>query len=213
MGEWFSPSKGVLTYSPVFLFSFLSVWLLWRGKRSCGVGSIPVISSNVKVQSSNKAQSSKPKYFGIWILDLVCHLSFGFWNFLKRSVRANDLFYWIFACVVVHSLIVGKWYSWYGGWAFGYRMMTDMLPFLAFLWIPFVKSPYWEKLKKWFYLAAVYSLGIQLAGIGFYDGVWHGLYDNGSQMGWLWSIRNCEMAYYLRRVIGKLTGVPANQIR
>ena len=131
----------------------------------------------------------------------------------QNDGKNSGLFYWIFACVIVYSLVVGKWYSWYGGRCFGYRMMTDMLPFFAFLWIPFVRSPYWEKSKKWFYAAAVWSVGIQLAGIAFYDGVWHNLYDDGSQMSWLWSVRNCEKMYYLRRIIGKLTGVPANQIR
>ena len=239
LGGWFSPSKGLLTYSPVFLFSFFSVWLLVKGKFLSGGKDFPAGNPNVKCQMSNKIQSSNVKGFVFWILNLfrildlefrICrrlagvgpsrHSEFGSESdgkekkrLILKQVQDDAFFLWIFACVIAHSLVVGKWYSWYGGWAFGYRMMTDMLPFLAFLWIPFVQSPYWEKLKRWFYATAVWSLGIQLAGIGFYDGVWHNLYDDGSDLGWLFSIKNCEMAYYVRRIIAKLTGIPANQVR
>jgi len=168
---WFSPSKGVLTYSPVFFFSFLGLWILLRRKKDLYTGSI------------------------------------------RTFLESPNLFYWIFACIMAHSLVVGKWYSWYGGWTFGYRMMVDMLPFLSFLWVPFAQSGYWKRLEKIFYLAFLWSLGIQLAGIVFFDGVWHNLYDEGSRMGWVWSVKNSEMVYYLRRVFGRIRGIPANQIR
>lgn len=160
LGLWFSTSKGVLTYSPVFIFSLVSIWLLVK----------------------------------------------------RKTEVSEEIFYWVFACVMAHSLVVGKWYSWYGGWAFGYRMMTDMLPFLVFLLVPFLKSRCWKKWRKLFYALAVYSAGIQLMGIGFYDGVWHNLYDGGSDLDWLFSVKNCEMLYYLRRIIGKIKGIPANRI-
>lgn len=153
LGEWFSPSKGLLVYSPVFIFSLLGVWLLVR----------------------------------------------------RRSEIRENLFGWIFAIVISHSLVLGKWIHWYGGYAFGYRMIVDMTPYLAFLWIPLVESAWWEKVRNWFGVAAIYSLGVQLMGVVFYNGVWHGLYDNGPRnQGWLWSIRDAELVYYLRRVIEKL---------
>ena len=153
LGEWFSPSKGLLVYSPVFIFSLLGAWLFFK----------------------------------------------------KKSEVRESLFGWIFAVIVVHSLILGKWIHWYGGWAFGYRMMVDMTPYLAFLWIPLVKSVWWKKIRIWFGAAALWSLAVQLMGIVFYNGVWHGLYDRGPRnQGWLWSIGEAELVYYVKKAVGRL---------
>ncbi len=208
LGEWLSPSKGILVYSPVFLFSFIGVWLLIRGRAKINLGVSPAKISSNKIQITNKSQSSNFKIFGTW------GLGFGISRRLNSLASRENLFYWVFVCIVIHSLTVGKWYHWYGGWAFGYRMMSDMIPFLAFLWVPFAKSKYWEDLKMWFFGAAFWSVGIQLAGIAFFDGVWHNLFDEGpNSQAWLWSIKNSEMLYYVRRLIAKLKGQPTNLVR
>jgi len=153
LGGWISPSKGILVYSPIFIFSLLGGWLFLR----------------------------------------------------KKSEVREGLFGWIFALVIIYSLVVGKWVHWFGGWAFGYRMMVDMTPYLAFLWIPLVRSSWWEKVKKWFWVTVVWSVGIQLMGIGFYNGSWHRLYDQGYvDQSWLWSLKDSEMVYYVRKIMGKI---------
>lgn len=153
LGEWFSPSKGILTYSPIFIFSLLGMWLFLR----------------------------------------------------KKSEVREGLFGWISTLVIIHSLVVGKWVHWFGGWAFGYRMMVDMTPYLVFLWIPLVKSAWWGKVKNWFWAAAVYSVAVQLMGIAFYNGSWHRIYDRGDvDQGWLWSIKDSEMVYYVRKVLRRI---------
>lgn len=153
LGEWFSPSKGILIYSPIFIFSLLGAWLFLR----------------------------------------------------KKSEVRESLFGWVFAIIIVHSLMVGKWIHWFGGWAFGYRMMVDMTPYLAFLWIPLVRSVWWSRIKNWFWAATVWSVAIQLMGIGFYNGSWHRLYDRGDvDQRWLWSIKDSEMVYYIRKVLRRI---------
>ncbi|MEA2020166.1 MAG: hypothetical protein U9M98_00345 [Patescibacteria group bacterium] len=214
LGVWFSPSKGVLIYSPVFLFSFVSVWILVADELADKNPKSETLNPK-QIQNSNDKNSKRFENLNLGNSDL-----FRISDFVLRICRRIEargklvLFYFVFLCVFVHSFVVGKWYHWYGGWAFGYRMMSDMIPFLAFLWVPFVKSEYWNKLKYWFYLAAVWSVGIQLAGIAFFDGVWHNLFDEGpDQQAWLWSVKNSEMLYYVRRLIAKLQGKPTSLVR
>ena len=45
---------------------------------------------------------------------------------------------------------------------------------------------------------------IQLMGVAFFDGIWHNLYDKGtSNYSWLWSIKNSEIVFNLKRVLFK----------
>lgn len=155
LGEWLSPSKGILVYSPIFIFSLLGVWLFFR----------------------------------------------------RKSEVQDSLFGWVSVIVLVHSLVVGKWIHWFGGWSFGYRMMADMTPYLSLLWIPLVRSPWWWKAKSWFYGAVVWSVLVQLMGIVFYNGSWHRIYDRGyTDQHWLWSLGNSEVVYYIRKTIGRVFG-------
>ncbi len=156
LGLWISPSKGILIYSPIFVFSI----------------------------------------FGIYLT-------------LKNVFRSDSSFYkdfLIFGLIVfLHTLILGFWKHWYGGWSFGYRMASDILPFLVFLLIPFVKSSYFSKYQKAFYLLFLVSLSWELMGLVFYDGIWHAAYDRGFvNTNWLWSCKDSELAFNLRRILVKL---------
>lgn len=156
-GTWFSPSKGILVYSPVFIFSVIGAYLAFKRK------------------------------------DLV------------KNIKDIQLFRYTIVIVLTHTLIVSMWKHWYGGWSFGYRMSSDIIPYLSLLLVPYFNSSLYEKTKKWFALAFVWSLGIELMGMAFFDGIWHAAYDKGFiNQGWLWSIQNSEMVFYIKRVLLKL---------
>jgi len=149
LGTWFSPSKGILIYSPIFIFSFVGLYL-----------------------SKNK---DKLKYFTFGLI------------------------------VLVHTLILSLWKHWYGGWSFGYRMSSDVLPFLVLLIVPFVKSKYFKKYVRVFYSLLIISILVNLCGIFVFDGVWHAAYDLGYEnTSWLWSVENSEFIFNVRRLLVKV---------
>ena len=153
LGTWLSPSKGILIYSPVFIFSILGLIVV-----------------------------------------------------LKRKKWQEDLQFLIFGCIViVHTLVLGRWKHWYGGWSFGYRMSSDIIPFLVLLLVPYLNSELFLKTKKLFYLSIVISTLIQAFDIVFFDGIWHAAYDKGfKNTSWLWSIKDSEAVFNIRRILVKL---------
>lgn len=110
-----------------------------------------------------------------------------------------------FALIVIfHTLVLGKWKHWYGGWSFGYRMASDILPFLVLLLVPYIKSSLFCRYKKVFFCFFGISVLCQFMGLIFYDGIWHAAYDKGFvNTSWLWSIKNSELAFNIRRILVK----------
>jgi len=156
LGLWFSPSKGILVYSSVFIFSLA-----------------------------------------------------GFVLSLKNGLKKNLEYFIFMSIIITHTLILGAWKHWYGGYSFGYRMASDILPFLVLLLVPYLKSPIFTKKstihKKLFYAAIVVSVLFELMGLAFFDGVWHGTYDKGFwDQSWLWSVQNSEVVFNIRRLLVKL---------
>ena len=151
IGTWISPSKGILTYSPIFLFSFV-----------------------------------------------------GFYLAMKKGWKENVQFIFYFLIVILHTLIMSFWKHWYGGYSFGYRMSSDIIPYLIILMVPFVKSQSFDKNKIVFWILFYISIFIQVFGIVFFDGIWHAAYDEGfKNTSWLWSIENSEIAFNIRRILVK----------
>jgi hypothetical protein len=152
LGIWLSPSKGILMYSPVFIFAFIGLYLALR--------------NNWRTQYK----------------------------------------YLIFAAIVlIHTLVMGKWKHWYGGWSFGYRLSSDILPYLILLLVPYVTSSLYEKTRKLFFILIGFSILVQIYGIIFFDGIWHSAYDLGYQnTSWLWSIKDSEFLFNIRRILVKL---------
>ena len=159
LGLWFSPSKGILVYSPQFIFSLVSIYLIFIKK---------------------KLIKLKP--------DLL---------FLFK----------IFAfCLLIFTLLMGKWVHWYGGWGFGYRMVSDTLPLLALLLVPLMMTKYWYRFRIAFYLLLTWAFFVEFMGMFFDFRHWHTIYDNGpNDTGWLWSIKDSEMSYYIKKIISKFT--------
>lgn len=153
LGLWLSPSKGILIYSPVFIFIFFSIYIILKNRS---------------------------------------------WN--------KDFDYIILFCaLILHTVVLGKWKHWYGGYSFGYRMASDMIPIMILLLVPYLKSELFMKTKKLFYFAVGFSGIVQLFGIAFFDGVWHAAYDKGFvNTKWLWSIKDSEFVFNVRRILVKL---------
>ncbi|OGC47173.1 hypothetical protein A2886_00820 [candidate division WWE3 bacterium RIFCSPHIGHO2_01_FULL_42_13] len=125
---------------------------------------------------------------------------------LRNKQWKTNLNYVVLASVVLmHVLVMSIWKHWYGGWSFGYRMASDVIPFMILLMVPYVQSELFEKTKRWFYFLFGFSVLVQVFGIVFFDGIWHAAYDGGfKDTGWLWSIKDSEFAFNIRRLLVKV---------
>lgn len=151
-GVWLSPSKGILAYSPIFIFSFI-----------------------------------------------------GFYIAMKKGFKEHFQYFIYFLIVIIHTLVISFWKHWYGGYSFGYRMSSDIIPYLVILMVPFVKSSLYERKIFLFSLLMYFSIFMQIFGIVFFDGIWHAAYDTGfKNTSWLWSLRDSELMFNIRRVMVKL---------
>lgn len=147
---------------------------------------------------------------GILIYSPVLILALlGGWRVLrnKKTLGEWNLLFRLFALIVVsYSLLMGKWYHWFGGWAFSYRMMVDVLPFLVLLLIPVLLGELSKQKRRIFTVLVLISFLVQLTGVVFYDGEWHARFDKGPKdTRWLWSVQNSELVYYGRKVFCGLT--------
>ncbi|MEZ6255820.1 MAG: hypothetical protein R3B92_03575 [Patescibacteria group bacterium] len=152
IGMWISPSKGILIYSPVLIFSIIGLYLQ-----------------------------------------------------IKKAGLKNSLEYLVFGSIVfTHTLILSRWKHWYGGYSFGYRMASDVIPFIVLCMVPFIQSPSFSRYKRVFYVLLTISVMFQIMGILFFDGVWHAAYDGGFvDTSWLWSIKDSELMFNIRRILVK----------
>ena len=152
LGVWFSPSKGILVYSPIFFFSFVGLYIA-----------------------------------------------------LKKGLKENSQYLIYFLIILFHTLIISFWNQWYGGYSFGYRMSSDVIPYLILLLVPFVNSELFEKYIVLFIFSFVFSILVQVFGMVFFDGIWHAAYDKGYRdTSWLWSIKDSEFMFTVRRIMVKL---------
>lgn len=122
-----------------------------------------------------------------------------------RNKNENSIFKVLILIILSHLLIVGAWKHWYGGWSFGYRMASDVIPYIVLLLIPYVNSKLFGKTKVLFLVLFGISVAVEIMGLIFFDGIWHGVYDKGfKDQSWLWSITNSEIAFYIRRMLFKV---------
>lgn len=152
IGVWLSPSKGILIYSPIFVFSII-----------------------------------------------------GFCIALRKGWQENIQYLVYFLIVIFHTFVISLWKHWYGGYSFGYRMSSDILPYLILLIVPFLNSDFYVKYKKVFIGTLIFSILVQIFGMVFFDGIWHAAYDQGNKnTSWLWSIKDSEFMFNVRRIMVKL---------
>ena len=152
LGIWLSPSKGILVYSPILIFTIIGFVQAYKSKH--------VENRNIYVISG--------------------------------------------MIILAHTLLMGKWKHWYGGYSFGYRLASDALPFFMLLVVPFLQSTLYPKLTKIFFTLMFVSIVVQLSGLVFFDGIWHNAYDRGfTDTSWLWSLRDSEAVFNVRRILVK----------
>jgi hypothetical protein len=134
-------------------------------------------------------------YSPIFIITLI-----GIWKGYRKDSLVTISF-WI---ILIHTLVLSKWKHWYGGYGYGYRMISDIIPFFIIpIW--YLLENYYEKVKKGVFLTFSVSFIIQISGLVFFDSIWHNAYDTGfKNTSWLWSIKDSEAAFNARRVMVKL---------
>ena len=67
-------------------------------------------------------------------------------------------------------LVVARWHGWWGGWCYGYRLLTDAVTLMAFLAIPIVEQIRRRRaLAATFCLLFVWAVGVQVVGAFAYD--------------------------------------------
>ena len=134
-------------------------------------------------------------YSPIFIITLI-----GIWKGYRKDSLVSISF-WI---ILIHTLVLSKWKHWYGGYGYGYRMISDVIPFFIIpIW--YLLENYYEKVKKGVFLTFSVSFIIQISGLVFFDSIWHNAYDTGfKKTSWLWSIKDSEAAFNARRVMVKL---------
>ncbi|MFH1899525.1 MAG: hypothetical protein ABIJ82_03630, partial [Patescibacteria group bacterium] len=129
----------------------------------------------------------------------------GFCIAMRKGWHENIQYLVYFLIVIFHTFIISLWKHWYGGYSFGYRMSSDVIPYLILLIVPFLNSDIYKKYKKAFIGTLIFSVLVQIFGMFFFDGIWHAAYDQGNKnTSWLWSIKDSEFMFNVRRVMVKL---------
>ncbi len=66
-----------------------------------------------------------------------------------RDPRKNLLNGFLFLSILLHWIVISKFPHWWGGHSYGPRFFADMMPFFAFLLIPFLEKHFgWDNVKK-----------------------------------------------------------------
>lgn len=106
---------------------------------------------------------------GIFIYSPFLLFTIPFAYFLFKDSRYRILTPFFIAATAMIMMIF-KWYTWWGGWYFGYRLAIDAMPLLALALIPGMK---YISSKKWisavFAVTLVWSIGVQGLGAFSYD--------------------------------------------
>ncbi|MCD4813092.1 glycosyltransferase family 39 protein [bacterium] len=94
-GNMFSPARGLLVFSPIFIFSIIG-----------------------------------------FIIKIKFH-------------KVERLDYFLIAIIMLHWIVISIWPMWWGGHSFGYRLFSDMVPYLIYFMVPFmqmdIQSWRWKK--------------------------------------------------------------------
>ncbi|UCF95435.1 MAG: hypothetical protein JSW39_15240, partial [Desulfobacterales bacterium] len=86
------------------------------------------------------------------------------WLKCDRGFRA-PIYTISFAFVVLHVVLVSRYFAWWGGWNYGPRYLTDVTPCLMILLLPGLDFIFRHRLaKRIFVLLAGVAVGIQMVG-------------------------------------------------
>ena len=226
-GVWFAPSRGLLIFSPIFLLSLGSIRKIF-GSFVAGsfllilgiyLGFLLICRNFDFWQHLISQDRGFLTSYTAYIL-FILFICTGVWN-VYQSVRSlwkdTDkkqsretphlmLFQYSAICALLYPFLFSKWHMWYGGWSFGYRIMTEVSFFLCFVMIPIIPVIRQNKLKMAFFvLMILVSCIIQLIGAFGYNNDWNGRNNvhaevNGNQHN-LWSWYDNQITFYIKHGI------------
>jgi hypothetical protein len=117
---------------------------------------------------------------------------------LRRTWRAQPAFLRLqLAGVVALILVLSRYYGWYGGMCFGYRMLADAAPALCLLSLPVYEAL--TRVRRRAYLVAV-GLSVIIHALGAYNYSvvdWDAHPDIDRNRHRLWSISDSQLRYVL----------------
>ncbi len=104
--------------------------------------------------------------------------------------------------VALLLLVAARWFDWWGGWAFGYRPIVDVMVLVALLMAPAMEKVLHTRwLSRTFIALLVWSVGVQFIGAFSYNGAsWN--YRNQMNIDQrdyqhrLWSLADNQIVYY-----------------
>ena len=142
VGLFISPSRGILVYSPFFVFAFYGIWLGLRG--------------------------------------------------------SNRMLYLFVALAIVPNVLLFSMMEWDGGWGYGTRLITDVLPYAMLLLIPgFMRLRGLSSFAFW--TLTGYAAILQTFGLWDYGVQWHWHWSNYVYN--VWDVAESEPLFYLKHYL------------
>ncbi|HPB31555.1 MAG TPA: hypothetical protein PLB62_08880, partial [Candidatus Sumerlaeota bacterium] len=136
-------------------------------------------------------------WIGVGIVGLIISLIKDHTPFLKKNISILC----VLSAIPVF-LLYSKLNGWYGGWCWGYRYLTDILPEMAII-ATFGIHRIWRipVLRLLAFMALIVSFFIQGVGSLAFDYEWHKVhvYGGAQDETWLWQIPHSQVIYYIRR--------------
>jgi len=118
----------------------------------------------------------------------------------------NVLYRYLSVAVVLLIALYSRWGQWWGGWAFGPRLLADLTPLLTVLIVPaYPRLVAARTPRHAAYVLAALSIAIHALG-AFAPGAWNPGGNPRSTRLWSWT--DGELAYRSRRWLHKLVGTP-----
>ena len=114
--------------------------------------------------------------------------------------RDRDRLFYVFCTLASAAtiLVLILWEYWDGGWGYGARMLTDVLPYLMLLLIPiFAQLQGLSRLTFWGF--AVYAAVLQAFGLWDYGVRWHWHWANYQYD--VWNVPESEPLFYLKQYV------------
>lgn len=123
---------------------------------------------------------------------------FAVWGGVRVWRRDDDpALRWLSLGAVAYWMLVGAFSRWDGGWGFGPRYLTDVLPVLCALLVPIAGDLASRVPRALFALAVVWSIGVQVIGAFFYNAEWEAVYVLDEDPDLSWSLSQSQLVMSL----------------
>jgi len=124
--------------------------------------------------------------------------------FLAWRYAGHLLLKYVSVSVILVTAVYSRWTTWWGGWAFGPRLLADITPLLTLLLVPaFHRTQQRPILRRSFYALAGISMTIHALG-AFVNVGWSPDVGEPSQRLWSWS--EGELVRSVMGMLSKVTG-------